>query len=1233
MIDGSFFVTHQGNEGKIFNINALNYISIKYNASELLFLIDTGASISCIFDEFVDNSIIDVNKRIKIQGITGATMSLGETNLSFTINNEKFLNNFIVVKKFDSYIHGVLGTDFLMRNKASINYEKFTITLQNQNGTVTVPLQSKSDYYTIVPPRCEIIKYCYTIETEDCVIMNDEICEGVILASSIVRPVGNRVPVKIMNINEREIRLKNFQPKISRLKDYEMCQFSKNEVSVERVERILDLINRPLKNDEERDSIDRICVKFADIFHLEGDPLTVTNIFQQKIRLKQDAHPVYIKPYRLPHAQKEEIHAQIEKMVENGICEAAKSQWSAPLLIVPKKADSNGLKSYRVVLDYRGLNRQLSDDEKFPLPNITEILDSLSGAVYFSHLDLAQGYHQVELHPGSRPCTAFTTERGQFQMKRLPMGLKISPHAFSRLMTVAMSGLNYESCFVYLDDLIVFGNSLQNHNRNLIKVFQRLREANLKLNPKKCEFLKKEILYLGHVISSDGIAPDPEKIGAIRNYPAPKNADEVKRFVAFANYYRKFIKNFAEIAQPLNSLSRKGKIFQWTEACKRSFEVLKQALIDPPLLQYPDFSKGNEFILRTDASGFAVGAVLSNSDDKPIAYASRSLNKAEKNYCTIEKELLAIVWAVKHFRPYLYARKFKILTDHRPLIYLFNLANPSSRLTKFRLVLEEYDFTVHYVKGSENVTADALSRVTIESKELKEMTENIGESIKVMTRAQIRNQAIKDPNDLNTTIEDDSRIDHPIVVEILKRPSDTVELRLSTGKEFNKLKESSSSSERLQHFNDFIYDVNSQIIFFNQNSRSAYDLGTSLRHLGNLCAKINIPELYIYLNAASAKFLKLLTSYKSQLLGMSLKINVVKDVERIEGRKLKRIILNDFHMLPTGGHAGVQRMYNNIKRQYFWSGLMGDIRHFVKTCDSCQRQKHSIPKKIPMIVTSTAKSAFEKVVLDLVGPIPTDSQDKKYILTLQCDLTKFVEGYAITDKEAKTVAKAFVENFVLRYGIPAEVLTDQGTEFMASTFKEACKLLNIQHLNSTAYHHETLGSLENSHKHLGAYLRMQLSKYSDTNWSDWVPYWCFSYNNTVNSSTRYTPYELVFGKMSKIPSNIKNKSDPVYNFDDYPFELKFRLQTAWNDARNNLIDSKTKRVIGNSRKNFNYNIGDMVLVKNECMNNKLDTLFKGPYKIVNISNTNIGIRINNKIKQVHKNMVKPYFTGSTVIDH
>jgi hypothetical protein len=253
---------------------------------------------------------------------------------------------------------------------------------------------------------------------------------------------------------------------------------------------------------------------------------------------------------------------------------------------------------------------------------------------------------------------------------------------------------------VYLDDVILFGESLQEHNERLREVFDRLRQCNLKIEPDKCEFLKTELSYLGHVVTNEGVKPDPEKVRAIIDFPTPLNTTGVKSFLGLAGYYRKFIPQFSKIAKPLNDLLKKNNQWQWEQKQIDSFGLLKTILTQEPVLQYPDFTQ--PFILTTDASGFAVGAVLSQGkigQDKPISFASRTLNRAEENYSTIEKELTAIVWACRHYRPYLLGRPFTIVTDHKPLTWMFSMKDPSSRLLRWRLLLEEFDCRVEYKAG------------------------------------------------------------------------------------------------------------------------------------------------------------------------------------------------------------------------------------------------------------------------------------------------------------------------------------------------------------------------------------------------------------------------------------------------------------------------------------------------------------------------------------------------------
>lgn len=1209
----------------IFSYNNYSIVKCKvaYNV-ELNLLLDSGASLCVLkYDFLIGNELLKnklVMDRLTIKGISGNLESEGYIYLDLTIKNVMFKQKFYVFKNLSCAGDGIIGQDFFKRYNAIINYKYGTLQLHNNGKTILVKVADISNHSYVIQPRCEVIKYIPTQFTGNCVIIANEIQKGIFVAGSIAEPTNNQIPVRILNTTNSPVEFDTKSLEILSLDQFHVCSFDSHRITPNRINKLFDLLDLPsYLNKEEQISVEKICAKYADVFNLPGDKLTTTNLLQHSIKLKSDEQPVYTKPYRIPHSLKAEVQKQIKDMLDNDIIEETTSEWSSPVLLVPKKCDKTGNKKWRLVIDYRQLNNRIQDD-KFPLPNISEILDSLSGNIYFSKLDLSQSYYQLSLDKKSRKLTSFTTDK-MYQMKRCPMGLKTSPSAFSRLMTIAMSGLNYQKCFIYLDDCIVVGNCLETHNRNLLSILERLRETNLKLNPIKCEFLRKEIMYLGHKITSEGILPDPTKIESIQRYPRPINADDVKRFVAFANYYRRFINNFASIAYPLNALCKKNTIFEWTSECENAFQQLKQALVSPTVLDYPDFSEKNMFTLHTDASKLGLGAVLSNSNGKVVAYASRNLKPAESRYPIIELELLAIVWAIRHFRPYLYGKKFKVFTDHKPLIHLYGMTDPSSRLTKFRLYLEEYDFDISYISGRNNAAADALSRLPKNINYYKEWSQH---EVSVMTRAQTRKLHNQISNQTTDATHEDSiatRPDQPNVVELLKRPTDSIEFVIRPSR--NSLK----NIEKLKQ----ITSVNKQLMYVPQKSalyvmtRSLSTVSVLARELQQFCKQLNIFEIVIikckrnkYQIEEFLKEFKLLKDNVPRLL-------IIKDVTRIHDKDMKTVVLNDFHLLPTSGHVGVNRMLNNIKKYYYWPGMSNDVKEFVKKCKSCQIQKHSNKNvREPMSITSTPNTSFERVSLDIMGPLDVDNYNYKYILTLQCDLSKFVEAYPLETKETEVVARIFVSNFLLRYGIPKEIITDQGKEFMSSVMVEVCNLLNIKKINSTPYHHETLGGIENTHKSLGAYLRIQCEN-NKTDWSSWLPFWCFSFNTTVHSETKYSPFELIFGKQCNLPSNLQNNIEPLYNYDNYPLELKFRLQKAHNDARIKLLESKNKRKVYYDKKShpIQCKVGDRVLLKNQ-IGNKLDKIYTGPYEIVEIDPPNVIILKNNKNYIVHKNNTKLY---------
>ena len=366
-------------------------------------------------------------------------------------------------------------------------------------------------------------------------------------------------------------------------------------------------------------------------------------------------------------------------------------------------------------VDYRKLN-QLRQNDTIPLPRTDDVLEALGGAQWFSSLDLASGYWQMQVKEEDRSKTAFSTHRGQFQWRVMPFGLTNGPASFTRLMNLAINGLTWTHCLVYLDDIVIWASTFEDHIRRLRLVFDRIRTAGLKLKPSKCHFLRKEVTFLGHLVSSDGIKTDPENVLAVQTWPAPVNVKELQSFLGLAGYYRKFIFGFSIIAESLCKLCRKNVPFSWQQEQQAAFEKLKDHLVSAPVLAYPDFSPAaGPFVLDTDASQYlGIGAVLSQQQEdgteRVIAYGSRSSNEHEKNYCTTRLEILALVTYVDYFRCYLLGRKFRLRTDHHSLRCLTSFKEPQGQVARWLERLQEYDCEIQHRPGKEHVNADSLSR-------------------------------------------------------------------------------------------------------------------------------------------------------------------------------------------------------------------------------------------------------------------------------------------------------------------------------------------------------------------------------------------------------------------------------------------------------------------------------------------------------------------------------------------
>ncbi|EGD79431.1 hypothetical protein PTSG_12973 [Salpingoeca rosetta] len=442
--------------------------------------------------------------------------------------------------------------------------------------------------------------------------------------------------------------------------------------------------------------LQRLLEEFKDAFAKPGEPLTKAMLPSMRIETG-DTPPVARRPYRLSHHESEVVERIVKDHIAAGIVRPSFSPWASPVILIKKKTGE-----YRLVVDYRRLNA-VSVPDAYPLPRLDDTLEAMAGAKFFSSLDLASAYHQVPLHPDDCSKTAFVTKNGVFEYTVVPFGLRNAPGHFQRCINTVLADVAGVS--MYLDDIVIFSPTFDAHLATLRTVLERLRAVNLQLRRDKCSFIQDELEYLGHLVSKHGVKPNPAKIDAIFSMPAPKDVRELRAFLGMAGFYRRFVDKFAEIGAPLYALLRDGTEFKFGEPQQVAFRRLKAALASSPVLVYPDFAR--PFTLATDASGVGLGAVLQQRQDgdgklRPVAFISRVLNKAERKYSVTEQECLALVWAVKKFRPYLHGQRFTVVTDHRALQWLRNLKDPTGRLGRWALALQDMDFDVVHKPGTEN---------------------------------------------------------------------------------------------------------------------------------------------------------------------------------------------------------------------------------------------------------------------------------------------------------------------------------------------------------------------------------------------------------------------------------------------------------------------------------------------------------------------------------------------------
>jgi hypothetical protein len=443
--------------------------------------------------------------------------------------------------------------------------------------------------------------------------------------------------------------------------------------------------------------------KFPEVF---SETLGCTDLVTCKFKVPGD--PISQKPYPTTPKKREIMKQHIDEMLKLGIIVPSQSEWTSPVTMVTRdKID------YRFTIDYRKINLRIRSDP-YPMPRMDALLHNLGQASFLTVLDLKKGYWQIAVDPQCMDYLAFSCEYGKFAPVKMPFGIKLGPSIFQRLVNKILGHARGIFADAYLDDIIIYSRTWEEHLEHVGYVLEQLRKANLTLNSKKCSFGKTTLKYLGFIVGPNGIEMDKEKISALTEYPRPRNVKEVRRFLGLCGWYRHFIDHFADVALPLNKLLRNATSFKWSEEQVAAFEKLKSLIANATTLAYPDFSK--RFVVRTDASDEGLSAVLSqdyNGVDRPISFASRTLSAQEKHYFAQEKECCAILFGLKRFEPYIDGQEFDLQTDNQALIWLNSMRDVNSKFMRWSLRIQDFQPVITHIAGTKNVVADALSRAVV----------------------------------------------------------------------------------------------------------------------------------------------------------------------------------------------------------------------------------------------------------------------------------------------------------------------------------------------------------------------------------------------------------------------------------------------------------------------------------------------------------------------------------------
>jgi len=751
-------------------------------------------------------------------------------------------------------------------------------------------------------------------------------------------------------------------------------------------------------------------------------------------------------------------------------------------------------------------------------------------------MDLNSGYWQVQLDEDAKDKTSFYgAGGGLWRFRVMPFGLCNAPATFERLMERVLGQLQWQICLCYIDDVLVYSRTVSQHLDHLAAVLQRLRNAKLKLKPSKCHFFQRRLKFLGHVVSSDGIETDPEKIQKITTCPAPRDLHELRGVLGLFSYYRRFVPQFSEIAKPLIKLTEKNQGFHWGDAQDEAFKHLKQLLSEAPILVHP--RKEGLFILDTDASDEGVGAVLSqvqDGEERVISYGSKALSKCERNYCITRRELLAVVQFTEQFKHFLLGRKFLVRTDNSAVRYWTkihsNSYEPLGQVARWLVKLSAFNFDIKHRPGRQHSNADSLSRrpwlccaqcstrhpgayetkrkkslSTIHRLSQETQTPSSSESVTEVFPPYFLSGGGKGWKMKDERKEQDGlRRDQVSKARVMTRG------RVPKGNQTGRDAQPSWMGEGV--------DLSKAILKDEQlKDPAAVDAicwvqqGRRPEKADILSAGMDTKFLWANFDCLCVQDGLLCKKVGPLVDGSSLVTVYVPP-------SLRREVTRLCHDTKTSGHFYYWKTLKKMKKHFVWGGMTKDTHIYCQACKLCATRKNAGSTPRAQMRRYDVGLPMEEVALDLMGPFPESEDGNKYVLVVVDSFSKWLEAYPLPNIEAKTVAERFVMEFVSRFGVPLQIKTDRGRQFECELFNELCVLLEVGHKTSTPFHPQGNSRVERMVKVVGNLIAVFCQAYK--HWDRHLPLLTLAYRSTAHEVTGFTPNFIMTGREVSLPLDV-----------------------------------------------------------------------------------------------------------------